>query len=86
MTPKERETLKKLLQKEKEEKQKIRKLEVYRQAKNLEENINGNFQAICNFLGLENDDEKDQLLNYLLSEKFKDYFLNRELKNDPFFG
>lgn len=85
MTTKEKETLQKLLKKEKEEKQKIKKMEQYRQAKNAEEDVNINFHLISENLGLQNIDEEDQLLTYLLSEKFKDYFLKKELKRSEDF-
>ena len=82
MTIKEQETLKKLLAKEKEEKQQLKKMEQYRQAKNAEDNLNNYFYLICENLELKNFDEEDLLLTYLLSEKFKDYFLKKELKRD----
>ena len=84
MTLKEKEMLQKLLAKEKEEKQQIKKFEAYRLAKNLEENLSPYFYSICEFLGLENDEETDHLLNYLLSDNFKNYFLHRELKRHQY--
>ena len=78
MTPKEQETLKKLLQKEKDEKKKFKEYERYRQRKNAEENVSPLFHLVCENLELKTDAEKDKLLSYLLSENFKIHFQNRE--------